>query len=94
MNTISDAPLRPDRQGRAPLEALLTLAEHVEGILKVADGLFLARRVVRLDGLEQHVGRICASALDLPVEHGREARTRLILLVAELDRVRGHLMPR
>lgn len=93
MNTILDAPPRPDQHGRAPLEALLALAEHVGGILKVADALFLARRTVRLDGLEQHVGRICASALDLPAAHRREARNRLIHLVRELDRVRGHVSP-
>ena len=94
MNSMPFPPKPPEQSVRAPLEAVLALAEHVAGMLRVAEGLLTTRRAVRLDGIDRHVGRLCASALDLPVEQGREARTRLILLALHLDRVRGHLAPR
>jgi len=94
MNTMLSSPKLRKQVARAPLEAVLALAEHVAAMLRVAEGLLTARRAVRLDGIERHVGHLCASALDLPAEQGREARTRLILLALHLDRVRGHLAPR
>ncbi len=88
-------PLLPqsiDQDPRAPIDALLALVTHVDGILRLAEGLLNARRAVRLDGLERHVGLICASALDLSAEQRREARERLILLAIDLDRVRDCLV--
>lgn len=93
MDTTPSSLKPPDTTISPPLAAVLALADHVAGIIGVAEGLLRARRVVRLDGLDQHVGRLCAGALDLPAEQGREARTRLRQLVTDLDRVRQHLTP-
>ena len=93
MNTTPPSPKPSHAATPAPLAAVLALADHVAGIIDVAEGLLRARRVVRLEGLDQHVGRLCAGALDLPAEQGREAGTRLRLLVIDLDRVRQHLAP-
>ncbi len=82
-----------DPDSAAPLTAVLALAEQVGGTLRVAEGLLQGRRMVDLAGLDRHVGRLCASALDLPVAQGREARTRLVLLRMELDRVTRQLVP-
>ncbi len=93
MNTTPPSPKPSDTATSSPLAAVLALADHVAGIIGVAEGLLKARRVVQLDGLDQHVGRLCAGALDLPAEQGRKARTRLRQLVTDLDRVRQHLTP-
>lgn len=42
-------------------------------------------RSIDLAGLDDKVGLLCAKALDLPPEHGRELRTELILLRNELE---------
>ena len=93
MNMTPSQPLPTDHDTRAPIDALLALVSHVDGILRVAEGLLQARRALRLDGLDRHIGRICASALDLSAEQRREAREQLVLLAIALDRVRDHLVP-
>jgi hypothetical protein len=69
------------------------LAEGVSAMLRIARGLIEGRRQVDLGGLDAMVGWLCARALDLPPEHGRALRPRLVLLLTELDALTGALAP-
>ena len=91
IRTGVDAPdrLAPDRfavaDPDAPLATAGALADGVQATLRLARGLLEAGRQVDVAGLDRMVGLLCARALDLPPDHGRKIRPRLIELLTELD---------
>jgi hypothetical protein len=97
MHHTDEQPATPDRfAGIAPSPAAAdaaALAEGVSAMLRIARGLIEGRRQVDLGGLGAMVGWLCARALDLPSEHVRALRPRLVLLLAELDALTGALTP-
>ena len=81
----------PGQGDQTLLKAVLGQADMIGGLLRVADGLAGADRAIDLAGLDTHVGLLCARALELRAEHRLEARCRLVLLVADLDRLSRRL---
>jgi hypothetical protein len=57
----------------------------LNGMLQIARALAAAGRPIDLSGLDHHVGRLCAQALDLPPEAGRAVRPHLSALLAGLN---------
>ena len=73
---------RPSPPRRSP--SCAAFADGVTQTLGVARGLVEAGRHVDLAGLEDQVGLLCAKALDLPPEEGREcARSATVLARVE-----------
>ncbi len=71
-----------------PEEALAVAraeAAALTGTLTVARVLVGQRRSVDLAGLDGLVGRLCARALDLSPAEGREMRSTLCALLAEVE---------
>lgn len=54
-------------------------------LLHMTHALASAGRIVDITGLDQQIGLLCAKALDLMPEDGRELRPMLMLLLADLD---------
>jgi hypothetical protein len=77
MDTIAPPPELLTRTGQ--------LADRIAGTLRMARALALNRRDIDLDGLDNEVGKLCARALDLPPDQGRQFRPRLVGLLADLD---------
>jgi hypothetical protein len=75
------------------LAATQRLAQALEGTLRVAEGLVRARRRVDLSGLDDTVGRLCASCLDLPPEHGRMLRGQLQHVLTRAESLAAALTP-
>ena len=61
------------------------LADGLGKTVSVARALAASGRAVDLDGLDRHIGLLCAKALDLPPEIGRTQRVCLIKLRDDLD---------
>jgi len=61
------------------------LIEHLATVMRTAEALVLEHRRVDLQGLEDLAGRLCAACLDLPPEHGRQARSLLQDLLIRVD---------
>lgn len=80
-------------QGADPAaeEALHALADGLSKTIRLSRALASAGRAVDLAGLESGIGLLCAKALDLPPEHGRRFRPRLVLLRQDLDEL-GHAL--
>ena len=64
------------------VDAVIALADGVANTIRLARALADTQRTINLDGLPNMIGLLCARALDLPPEHGRTLRGRLL----ELDR--------
>jgi hypothetical protein len=77
----------------APQEAVLAMADGIAATLSVARTLLHSGRQIDLTGLDQMTGRLCASALDLPIEQGRTVRPRLAALLASIDDLNKALPP-
>jgi hypothetical protein len=75
------------------LAATQRLAQALEGILRVAEGLVRAHRRVDLNGLDDTVGRLCACCLDLPPEHGRVLRSQLQRVLTRTEALQAALAP-
>ena len=69
---------------RDPLHAAETLARTLTGTVRLARAMTEARRPVDLAGLDDKVGLLCAKALDLPPEQGRDFRPVLAALLVDL----------
>ncbi len=79
------APLFPSfPENRVQLHAAEALAGSLTNTVRLARAMTEARRAVDLSGLEEQVGLLCAKALDLPPEQGRDFRPVLIGLLADL----------
>jgi hypothetical protein len=75
------------------LAATQRLAQALDGVLRVAEGLVRARRRVDLRGLDDTVGRLCAYCLDLPPEHGRTLRPQLQHVLRRAESLEAALVP-
>lgn len=75
----------------APSERVRSAADAMTTLLRVAEALAESGRAVDLDGLTAHIGRLCAAALDLPPDRGREAAPHLSMLLAALDALASRL---
>lgn len=64
------------------VNAVIALADGVANTIRLARALAETKRTISLDGLPNMIGLLCARTLDLPSEHGRALRGRLL----ELDR--------
>ena len=70
--------------------ALQSAIGMVEGLARtacIARMLVEHGRIVDMVGLDRGVGLVCARALDLPPDSGRELRPHLVSLLAETDRL-------
>jgi hypothetical protein len=93
MRTPPHAPFLSSRLGFAeescfpdePTEAVRTFARSLAGTARLALVLAEAGERIDLAGLTGHVGVLCARALDLAPEQGREVRTELMTLRHDLD---------
>lgn len=71
----------------AELNAARLLATSAERTLTLSCSLAIAGRVLDLSGLENWIGRLIASVLDLDPADGRRIRPTLIGLLDGLDRL-------
>ncbi len=71
---VSETGIFPD----TPSAGTRALAKSLAGMVEVAYALAKAGRRLDLTGLDTQVGLLCAKALDLPLEEGREFRQELI----------------
>jgi len=96
MADMSDSPLSPFRvecKGLAetpalpdtPIERVRAGACALRRTAALARAFAEAGRPIDLAGLDGQVGLVCARALDLPPEEGREMRAELRALLAEID---------
>jgi hypothetical protein len=69
----------------APQEAVRNFARSLAGTARLARVLAEAGERIDLAGLTTHVGVLCARALDLAPEQGREVRAELVTLRGDLD---------
>jgi len=67
--------------------AVEDMIDSIAAMMRVARALLQTKRQVDLGGLEQDVGRLCAHALDLPLEQGRKMQPRLAALLDQLDKL-------
>lgn len=65
--------------------AVTALADNLMGVVGIARALAGSGREVDLRGLDASAGLLCAKALDLPYDHGRALRPKLVQLRGELD---------
>lgn len=62
-----------------------SLARGIMNTIRLSRALVVARRAVDLAGLDAAVGLLCAKALDLPPELGRELAVELGDVLREID---------
>lgn len=79
-------PLFPPHAHDAAHE-VAALAEVVRHTVAMAANLVLDGRRVDVTGLDHSVGVLCAKALDLPPDQGRDARAGLVGLLNEIDQL-------
>ena len=77
--------MRPVIDPSAPLHVVQDCVEHLSCTVRIARELVDAGRRVDLTGLDGQMGFVCARALDLVPEQGREVRPSLIGLLAVVD---------
>lgn len=63
------------------------LAEHIHKTLSLTETFILQRRRVDIAGIEEHIGRLCAATLDLPIEQGRAVVPKLRDLHARIGAI-------
>jgi hypothetical protein len=68
-----------------PGQAVLDFARSLGATARLARALAESGERIDLAGLSTHVGLLCARALDLDPEQGREMRVELITLRSDLD---------
>jgi hypothetical protein len=68
-------------------------ANGVAATVRVAAALALSGRQLDLAGLDVEIGKLCAGVLDLPPDQSRAVQSRLIDLLAELDRLAAAIVP-
>ena len=70
-----------------PEAEALAIADQTARMIAVTQALVASQRHVDIDGLQQHVGLLCAKALDLPPTKTGFLKLELQRLVAALDRL-------
>jgi hypothetical protein len=70
-----------------PLVSVGDFAKLLGTLAQLCRAFAHSGRRIDLGGLDQKVGLLCAKALDLPPEQGREARAELILLRNEIEQL-------
>lgn len=68
-----------------PLDRVRDFARSLATAARLTGAFAQSGRRIDLTGLDDRVGLLCAKALDLPPEIGRDARVELILLRTELE---------
>jgi hypothetical protein len=68
-----------------PEVEVLALSEQTTRMIAVAKALVLSQRHVDVQGLQNHIGLLCAKALDLPMSKTGFLKLELRRLVSELD---------
>lgn len=68
-----------------PLSGVRDFARSLATAARLSVAFAQSGRAIDLAGLDDKVGLLCAKALDLSPDQGRELRADLILLRAELD---------
>jgi hypothetical protein len=77
-----------------PERELLALSEQTARMLSVAQVLVASNRHLDCEGLQRHVGLLCAKALDLPPGHTGFAKLELKRLAAQLDQLHAAIRER
>jgi hypothetical protein len=77
--------------GHASLAALRSFLEDLENTAAVAATLLRQGHRIDLTGLDAQVGLLCAKALDLPMQQGRDIRADLLRLHGTMARLEGGL---
>ena len=77
----------PPANPLAPLHEGEALADGVAATLRMTRVLIDQHRQVDLTGLDRMVGLLCARALDLPPDQGRQLRPRLTAILEDLDQL-------
>ncbi len=65
--------------------AVLALKGGVQRTIGVTRALVAGGRMVDLTGLDRGVGLLCAKALDLPIDRGRDLQPHLVTLRLEVE---------
>lgn len=73
------------------IEMVRGMAESLGRTVCIARALLQHGRTLDLAGLDRGVGLLCAKALDLPLEAGRQFRPHLEALLNEADRLTAAL---
>ncbi len=71
----------------AALRTAVGMSEGLARTICIARVLVENRRTVDMAGLDRGVGLLCAKALDLPLDTGRNLRPQLIALLAAVDQL-------
>lgn len=61
------------------------LADSLAKTVRLSRAFASSNRPVDLAGLDSGIGLLCAKALDLPPDRGRQLRPRLVALRQEMD---------
>ena len=68
-----------------PVAEVLALSEQTARMIAVTQALVLSQRHVDVQGLQNHVGLLCAKALDLPASQTGFIKLELERLASGLD---------
>lgn len=80
-----------DADDRNRLDQWHSTAQAIARVLDLAQVLTQAGRKVDLAGIDGKIGMLCAQALDLPPERGRELVATLRTLSAKIDLLRWRI---
>lgn len=80
-NGLAERPAFPD----TPIERVRAAVVALRRTAALARAFAEAGRPIDLAGLDGQVGLVCARALDLPPEEGREMRAELRAVLGEID---------
>ena len=85
MQTTAPLPFSASGSDFDPEAEVLALAEQTARMIAVAQALVVSQRHVDVQGLHDHVGLLCAKALDLPTSKTGFLKLELKRLVSGLD---------
>ena len=85
MRTGAPLPFPAPERDFDPEAEVLALSEQTARMIGVAKALVMSQRHVDVQGLQNHIGLLCAKALDLPRSKTGFLKLELTRLVSELD---------
>ena len=87
-------PTHPMIENEPRLARLRARLDGVRATLRLAQALAESGEHVDLAGLDDQIGQLCATALDLPYAAGRQLRADMILLAGQAEALSAALRAR
>lgn len=82
---VCNPAMPPATDNAIPLDAVRSCLEQIGWTVDIARRLVEAGKQVDLTGLDSQMGFVCARALDIPPEEGRDLRPAFIDLLRAVD---------